>query len=124
MITSGLYFKNILTIISDACAVSKPLLVSSIMIVKVVPQFGGSLTIVNYAPRVISYASNIFKVQAIGVGLTDLIDDSVISIQAIIFVIDSSNRERLAESQDELVKLLSEKELRDSCLLILANKQV
>ena len=73
---------------------------------------------------VISYASNIFKVQAIGVGLTDLIDDSVISIQAIIFVIDSSNRERLAESQDELVKLLSEKELRDSCLLILANKQV
>ena len=94
------------------------------MIVNVVPQFGGSLTIVSYAPRVISYASNIFKVQAIGVGLTDLIDDSLISFQAIIFVIDSSNRERLAESQDELVKLLSEKELRDSCLLILANKQV
>jgi GTPase SAR1 family protein len=45
-------------------------------------------------------------------------------LQAIIFVIDSGNRERMPEAQDELVKLLSEKELKDACLLILANKQV
>jgi hypothetical protein len=44
--------------------------------------------------------------------------------QAVIFVIDSSNRDRLTEAQDELVKLLSEKELKDACLLILTNKQV
>ena len=48
----------------------------------------------------------------------------VLFFQAVIFVIDSSNRERLAEAQDELVKLLSEKELKDACLLILTNKQV
>lgn len=46
-----------------------------------------------------------------------------LNTQAVIFVIDSSNRERLSEAQDELVKLLSEKELKDACLLILTNKQ-
>jgi hypothetical protein len=45
-------------------------------------------------------------------------------ISAIIFVIDSSNVERLSEAQDELAKLIAEKRLRDALLLILANKQV
>ena len=53
-----------------------------------------------------------------------LLTTQVLFFQAVIFVIDSSNRERLAEAQDELVKLLSEKELKDACLLILTNKQV
>ena len=44
--------------------------------------------------------------------------------QAVIFVIDSSNKERLSEAQGELVKLISEEILKDACLLILANKQV
>lgn len=39
-------------------------------------------------------------------------------------MIDSSNVERLSESQDELSKLMAEKRLRDALLLILANKQV
>jgi len=43
--------------------------------------------------------------------------------QAVIFVIDSSNKERLSEAQGELVKLISEDLLKDACLLILANKQ-
>ena len=37
---------------------------------------------------------------------------------------DAANRERLPEAHSELVKLLSEKELKDASLLILANKQV
>ena len=41
-----------------------------------------------------------------------------------IFVVDSSNRDRLDESQGELVKLVHEKELKDASLLIFANKQV
>lgn len=41
-----------------------------------------------------------------------------------IFVIDSSNRESLNEAHTEFVKLLSEKELKDAVILILANKQV
>lgn len=40
------------------------------------------------------------------------------------FVIDSSNHDRLAEAHSELAKLMSEKELKDASLLILANKQV
>ena len=46
-----------------------------------------------------------------------------LNTQAVIFVLDASNRERLGEAQSELVKLLSEKELKDASLLILANKQ-
>ena len=37
---------------------------------------------------------------------------------------DSSNKERIEEAQNELVKLITEKELKDACLLILLNKQV
>ena len=43
--------------------------------------------------------------------------------QAVIFVIDSCSKERLEEAQNELVKLITEKELKDACLLILLNKQ-
>ena len=46
-----------------------------------------------------------------------------LNTQAVIFVLDASNRERLGEAGGELVKLLSEKELKDASLLILANKQ-
>jgi len=46
-----------------------------------------------------------------------------LNTQAVIFVLDAFNRERLQESRTELVKLLSEKELKDAALLILANKQ-
>jgi tripartite motif-containing protein 23 len=42
----------------------------------------------------------------------------------VVFVIDSSNHDRLAEAHSELAKLMSEKELKDASLLILANKQV
>lgn len=48
----------------------------------------------------------------------------ILNFKAVIFVLDAFNRERLQESRTELVKLLSEKELKDAALLILANKQV
>ena len=41
-----------------------------------------------------------------------------------IFVIDSTNTERLSEAHDELAKLLAEKRLEDALILIYANKQV
>ena len=41
----------------------------------------------------------------------------------IIFVVDSNDRERMDECRDELAMFLSEDELNDCCLLILANKQ-
>ncbi|KAK2711746.1 E3 ubiquitin-protein ligase TRIM23-like isoform X2 [Artemia franciscana] len=43
--------------------------------------------------------------------------------QAVIFVVDSVDRDRFAEATAELTKIANEKELRNSALLILANKQ-
>ncbi|XP_065830102.1 ADP-ribosylation factor 4-like [Oscarella lobularis] len=41
----------------------------------------------------------------------------------IIYVVDSNDRERLPEAKDELSKMLEEEQLRDSILLVFANKQ-
>ncbi|XP_072461184.1 E3 ubiquitin-protein ligase TRIM23 isoform X1 [Notamacropus eugenii] len=46
-----------------------------------------------------------------------------LNTQAVVFVIDSSHRDRINEAHSELAKLLTEKELRDALLLIFANKQ-
>lgn len=43
--------------------------------------------------------------------------------QGLIFVVDSNDRERTTEARDELHRMLSEDELRDSTLLVFANKQ-
>ncbi|OLY83737.1 ADP-ribosylation factor [Smittium mucronatum] len=43
--------------------------------------------------------------------------------QGVIFVVDSNDRERVNEARDELTRLLNEDELRDSILLVFANKQ-
>lgn len=43
--------------------------------------------------------------------------------QGLIFVVDSNDRERVSEAKDELMRMLSEDELRDAVLLIFANKQ-
>jgi len=43
--------------------------------------------------------------------------------QGLIFVVDSNDKERVAESRDELHKMLAEDELRDAVLLVFANKQ-
>lgn len=41
----------------------------------------------------------------------------------LIFVVDSNDRERIAEAADELQRMLNEDELRDAILLVFANKQ-
>merc|ERR1712060_489310 len=41
----------------------------------------------------------------------------------VIFVVDSSDRDRIEDAREELTKMLSEKEMRDAALLVLANKQ-
>ncbi|XP_019876609.1 ADP-ribosylation factor 2 [Aethina tumida] len=41
----------------------------------------------------------------------------------LIFVVDSNDRERISEASSELHSMLQEEELRDSILLIFANKQ-
>jgi len=43
--------------------------------------------------------------------------------QGIIFVVDSNDRDRTDNARDELNRMLSEDELRESVLLVFANKQ-
>ncbi|RCV39873.1 hypothetical protein SETIT_9G005300v2 [Setaria italica] len=43
--------------------------------------------------------------------------------QGIVFVVDSSDRDRVRLARDELNALLNEEELRDAALLVFANKQ-
>jgi ADP-ribosylation factor-like protein 1 len=44
--------------------------------------------------------------------------------QAVIYVVDSADRDRLPISKAELLSMLSEDELKDAKLLVFANKQV
>merc|ERR1719281_323443 len=43
--------------------------------------------------------------------------------QGLIFVIDSSDRDRIDDARDELFKILADEEMNDAVLLVLANKQ-
>eukprot|EP01106_Pelomyxa_sp_JSP_P009811 TRINITY_DN2663_c0_g1_i1.p1 TRINITY_DN2663_c0_g1~~TRINITY_DN2663_c0_g1_i1.p1 ORF type:complete len:182 (-),score=67.51 TRINITY_DN2663_c0_g1_i1:29-574(-) len=43
--------------------------------------------------------------------------------QGVIFVVDSSDRERVGEASEELHRMLGEDELREAAVLVLANKQ-
>lgn len=43
--------------------------------------------------------------------------------QGVIFVVDSNDRERISEAQEELTRLLMEYELIDAVFLVFANKQ-
>ena len=43
--------------------------------------------------------------------------------QGLIFVVDSNDRDRIGEANEELQKMLREDELRDATLLVFANKQ-
>ena len=42
--------------------------------------------------------------------------------KAVIFVVDSSDKKRIGLARDELQKIISDEELKDACLLLLANK--
>ena len=42
---------------------------------------------------------------------------------ALIYVVDSSDRDRISDAKEELEKLLQEEELKNAVLLVFANKQ-
>ena len=43
--------------------------------------------------------------------------------QGLVFVVDSSDRDRVEDAREELMKVIGEDEMRDAALLVLANKQ-
>ncbi len=45
-------------------------------------------------------------------------------MQAIIYVVDSSDTERIGTSREEFHAILEEEELKDALILVYANKQV
>ncbi|CAE7542728.1 ARF3 [Symbiodinium sp. CCMP2592] len=45
------------------------------------------------------------------------------STDGLIFVIDSSDRERIEEAHEELMRMLQREEMKDAVLLVMANKQ-
>jgi len=47
----------------------------------------------------------------------------VIGTQGLIFVIDSSDRNRMDEARQELHRIINDREMKDSLLLVFANKQ-
>lgn len=46
-----------------------------------------------------------------------------IGTQGLIFVIDSSDRNRMEEARQELHRIINDREMKDSLLLVFANKQ-
>lgn len=48
----------------------------------------------------------------------------LVPFSGLIFVVDSNDRERIGEAKEELMRMLSEDELRDAVVLVFANKQV
>lgn len=46
-----------------------------------------------------------------------------VNTQAVIFVVDSTDRDRLPVVKEELFRLLEQQDLKESCVLIFANKQ-
>lgn len=46
-----------------------------------------------------------------------------VGTQGLIFVIDSSDRERMDEARTELARIIQDREMKDALLLVFANKQ-
>lgn len=46
-----------------------------------------------------------------------------IGTQGLIFVIDSSDRDRMEEARQELHRIINDREMKESLLLVFANKQ-
>lgn len=46
-----------------------------------------------------------------------------VGTQGLIFVIDSSDRKRIEEAKTELHRIINDREMKDSLLLVFANKQ-
>ncbi len=70
--------------------------------------------------EIILWNKEIYKKKTISLKLLFI----VCIIPALIFVVDSTDSDRLEEAYDELAGLITEKQLKDAMLLVFANKQV
>ncbi|XP_065657634.1 E3 ubiquitin-protein ligase TRIM23 [Hydra vulgaris] len=88
-------------------------------------EFVSAITTIGFNVETIEHKSVKFTIWDVGgvQKLRPLWRHYYLNTQAVIFVIDSTNLERLFEAQEELTKLLAEKRLQDALILIYANKQ-
>jgi signal recognition particle receptor subunit beta len=47
----------------------------------------------------------------------------MLGTQGLVFVIDSSDKDRLEEARTELTRIIQDREMKDALLLVFANKQ-
>ena len=66
------------------------------------------------------YFSGIFTTDRLG---RSDISQVNIGTQGLVFVIDSSDRDRLDEARTELARIIQDREMKDALLLVFANKQ-
>ncbi|XP_070564281.1 E3 ubiquitin-protein ligase TRIM23-like [Ptychodera flava] len=88
-------------------------------------EFIQSIPTIGFNVETVEYKNLMFTIWDVGgdTKLRPLWKHYYLNTQAIIFVIDSSNCDRLSEAYEELSKLLTEKELRDALVLVFASKQ-
>lgn len=58
-----------------------------------------------------------------GTRTTRKLMSSTAGTQGLVFVIDSSDRERIDEARTELTRIIQDREMKDALLLVFANKQ-
>lgn len=58
-----------------------------------------------------------------GAGVGEMLMSFLTGTQGLIFVIDSSDRNRMDEARQELHRIINDREMKDSLLLVFANKQ-
>jgi ADP-ribosylation factor protein 6 len=49
--------------------------------------------------------------------------NGITGTQGLVFVIDSSDKDRLEEARTELTRIIQDREMKDALLLVFANKQ-
>lgn len=59
----------------------------------------------------------------LGEGLAEAMLTCKIGTQGLIFVIDSSDKARIDEARQELHRIINDREMKESLLLVFANKQ-
>ncbi|KAK8395918.1 hypothetical protein O3P69_005797 [Scylla paramamosain] len=88
-------------------------------------EFVSTIPTIGFNVETIEYKNFKFTVWDVGgqLKLRPLWRHYYFNTQAVIFVVDATDVERLPEAQTELTKLMTERELKDASLLIFANKE-
>ena len=94
-------------------------------VIKTSPTVGFNLETLNYTPKNGTTGSVTFSVWDLGgqAGLRPYWRLYFQKTDVVIYVVDSTDKERMGVSKHELFNLLDEEELKDSALLVYANKQ-